>query len=280
MLTIVAASCSNDDNAEVENSYSDNICFAISSNNDIVATKGAMFSMSNQPESIGVFAYYDYDSIFINNGEAVGSGAYWTFNPSQPWTTPFLDIITYAPYADSTNGLTIETSEQELLQIRYTTPAHADDQPDFIYSAKETYMSKSLINLSYEHLLSAVSFTIKSTSIDFSLYDAEISMRYLYTSALLSVNYKVNLDWSEYQFDYDNDYYIDVEDTTTTGSDGYYSIQSDGYYMFLPQILTGNALATLTLTHKSTQQESEYYFRFIEFEEWVEGSYYNYIMYI
>ncbi len=277
MLGVLSTSCSKDNLLNDEGVESDNICFAVDTNE--ATSKGAMFGWNKQPDDIGVFGYYDYNSIFLDNQKASGYGSYWSFTPAVKWSTPFLDIMTYAPYADkSTNGLDVEASEQDLIKIRYVAPVHADNQPDFIFSKLKSYKQKELVRLNYDHLLSAITFVIKSKTIDFRQYDADISMRYLYNTALLTIDYKDALSWSEFGFDEDTQYQMSVDDTITNEDDGYNSIQGDGYFMFLPQVLTGNALATITLTNKATLEKTEYYFRFVEFDEWVAGNYYKYNM--
>ncbi len=146
----------------------------------IRSNTGMMTRASGDINSFGVYAYTMesasepiYQGIsavpFMTNAEVTYSASNgYTYSPVQYWPGPnyWLKFFAYSPFKEAAEGLTV-TSEEGIPHMTYTVPAEADRQVNLL-AATPTDMiqgnSKEQVNLTFNHLLSAVNFKVGGKS--------------------------------------------------------------------------------------------------------------------
>ncbi len=203
------------------------------------------------------------NDVWSTTGEAVT----WGFDSLSDKYTFFA----YSPFYDDNNGITPRIAEGELI-IDYTVPTSSLYQPDLLFATprKDIYPQGSgCVSLSFNHVLSCVSFGVISTTDD-KITAIEISG--VAGSGSLNWDYTTNLPHWE-PGSVSESFSVDVENYTLD-DDNSAQLNTDlGYLMMIPQVLTSSVKVTLTLNNDDQQQEI---LMLPSNSEWVAGLTYHY----
>ncbi len=135
-------------------------------------TKGSILDSTNLSECL-VYAHYyttdhapTFEANFMNEVKVTKDpSGKWTYSPTRYWpVNGKIEFIGYAPIANANNGLTNKGIEPAYgLSIDYKIPQDVTKQPDLVL-AKTTGISRVIVPLQFQRLLSKISFSMKGTA--------------------------------------------------------------------------------------------------------------------
>ena len=124
-------------------------------------------------DDFGVFAYHtkglwseSAQPNFMFNQKVIGNGAgSYTYSPVKYWpggTDDYVTFFAYAPYATSSNGISIVSSNTSagLPKIKYTLPADEADKVDLLNATPEENLGPAdgKVHFNFEHSLARIGF--------------------------------------------------------------------------------------------------------------------------
>lgn len=210
--------------------------------------------------------------------EIDGSPEYWGYSTLNDMYT----IYGYSPHSDDIENITPRIEDGELA-IDYTVAASSINQPDLMFSIPQkdiTPQNSGSVELVFQHALSCVYFSVKTTMEDVRITDINVTgvidsgtLKWDYKTDSLKWEYKVDslyltlgdLSKNVFSVEIDN-YTLNDDDTARVNTDR-------GYLMMIPQVLSDEAKVTLTLNTGETKEMT-----MPTNIEWEAGMRYHYIL--
>lgn len=214
-------------------------------------TKGTPIDSVQNPlfNTLGLLTYHteapfatttNPTSAFFPNVQVTKSGSNsWLFDKKYYWPqTGYLSFFSYAPYANSTNGITILNQQTGIPVLTYTIPHNVADQPDLMVAAQQLDLFKTEVPLAFSHALACVGFDVSGENVPID----SIGIRGVYTKGTLSLALNngapewQNLEGSLTEF-YKVGLIADAEATNPSTP----VMATNGYLMMIPQALGDDA---------------------------------------
>ena len=174
----------------------------------------------------------------------------WELTSTKLWPEKgFLSFFAYYPYIDGTtpNGLSINSTENQVPVITYNMPKDVKNQPDLMLATCVKDVYNEVVSLTFNHALTCIGFNLVGESISDIEY---IAISGISTSAQTSLTCDGNITWENYSGSNDTIFYAGLNNGTGSGSAYSPLMASDGYLMVLPQTL--DLMPTLTIKFKNS----------------------------
>ena len=194
---------------------------------------------------LGTFSIYSFfysspaaaPQRFFSNEKVADKGGYWTTSTPYYWPTTTGSTLSFTALrgADASSGVTVaeSTSSPGMLEIDYTVPPEAADQPDLMLATTPRLNTPGVrVPLKFSHLCAGVQFVIGNemqpgTITGISLTDVKNHGRY-------------SLSWNDMSGD--ATFTISTDRKTSADMSGGTAIMPDSYtLMMIPQQLGDNA---------------------------------------
>ena len=194
---------------------------------------------------LGTFSIYSFfysaptaaPQRFFSNEKAADKGGYWTTSTPYYWPTTTGSTLSFTALrgADASSGVIVaeSTTIPGTLEIDYTVPQEAADQPDLMIATTQRLNTPGVrVPLKFSHLCAAVQFVIGNemqpgTITDISLTGIQNHARY-------------SSSWNDLSGD--ATFTINTDRKTSADMSGGTAIMSDSYtLMMIPQQLGDNA---------------------------------------
>lgn len=250
MTIICFFSCKDDDLNETLSADSDLIQCKITIPESF-QTKGSPIDSEKDPlfKTIGLLGYKtevsfenttNPTSAFFPNVEVQKSSTgNWLFDKKYYWPqTGYLSFFAYAPYATSTNGITINNLQTGVPTLDYTVPHAVADQPDLMVAAQQLNLFKKEVPLAFSHALACIGFEVNGNNVPID----SIGITGVYTtgSLLLSLTNGMPV-WSNLSGLSQDFYKVGLVSSPEATNPSQPIMSANGYLMMIPQSLDDNA---------------------------------------
>lgn len=214
-------------------------------------TKGTPINSATDAEfkNIGILGYHTPSmfasttsptSSFLPNVEVDKSGDnQWNFDKTYLWPqTGKVSFFAYAPYASSTNGITIESIQGATPSLSYTVPTSVANQPDLMVATPQMDLFKTTVPLQFTHALACVGFDVSGENVPIEY----IGVKGIYTSGKLMLNMTNKLpQWVDLTGISTDLYEIGLIPNAEATNPTTPVMATNGYLMMLPQTLGDDA---------------------------------------
>lgn len=250
MTIICFFSCKDDDLNETLSADSDLIQCKITIPESF-QTKGSPIDSEKDPlfKTIGLLGYKtdvsfenttNPTSAFFPNVEVQKSSTgNWLFDKKYYWPqTGYLSFFAYAPYATSTNGITINNLQTGVPTLDYTVPHAVADQPDLMVAAQQLNLFKKEVPLAFSHALACIGFEVNGNNVPID----SIGITGVYTtgSLLLSLTNGMPV-WSNLSGLSQDFYKVGLVSSPEATNPSQPIMSANGYLMMIPQSLGDDA---------------------------------------